>query len=93
MEQDTICFDRWCLRRHHKWARWAENLLPRIPDEGGWDGWEWKVPPKELKKYWKRRDEKEKEKETSKGGGEETGKNGREKSEEIEREKKNRTRE
>ena len=63
IEQTKICFDKYCLRRHLKWARWLENLLPKIPDEGGWDGWDWKVPSKELKKYWKRIDENEKEKE------------------------------
>ena len=85
MEKDEICIDRYCLRRHHPWSYWASNTLPRIPDAGGWDGWDFKPPSKELKRMWRKKDEneeKEREKERE-----------REKAEENEREKRRREKE
>ena len=54
MSELKICSDRHCLKNHLKWASWADNLLPRIPNKGGFDGREWRVSTKEMKKFWKK---------------------------------------
>ena len=56
LKQYKLCFKPNCLKNHRKWKDFKPEHLPWVPQEGGWDGKNWRTPSMKLHKEWGERD-------------------------------------